>query len=205
MTCTSCTPASVAEQEAAVVRWASSRIAAVSGRPAMQSGTKIEVIDAAAMKAKWVEVRMADWRKANRSRMIPIGSRRGTELSRATAQQHYEKMYGEGEIHAFAYGDTVYVSPELPESAVASCTPSCTRPLADWMFDNNGPEVANQMNESPTEYFNSQSPCSAQPPTGKPVGAEYTVGRDVLVELRDERLPARTGISSSAASTSTAT
>ncbi len=156
----------------------------------MQSGTKIEVIDAAAMKAKWVEVRMADWRKANREPMDPdrLAAHRVVE---ATAQQHYEKMYGEGEIHAFAYGDTVYVSPELPESAVAhEVMHTKLHPAArDWMFDNNGPEVANQMNESLTEYFNSQLPTGpAQPPTGKPVGAEYTVGRDVLVELRDERL-----------------
>lgn len=169
---------------------AEARVARIFGGSAT-THTKLVVLDSAEMKKKWVDLRMDDWRRSNRRPSDP-DRLPAHEAAEEKARQHWEGR-APASIHAFAYGDTVYVSPELPESGVAhevmhtKMNPAAT----EWMFGQVNPDTANQMNESLTEYFNSQlptGPAAAPPGSDKPIGPEYTVGRDVLTELRDRRL-----------------
>lgn len=147
--------------------------------------SKIEVLDQRAMRARWLEVRMEEWRANNHGASPDIEAR---------AKKHYGAMIGGMKMKAFAYKGVVYISPTLPENGVVHEVIHTKQDPAStyWLATRTDLRTANDFNESLTEHFNKQltggvgrtdSIYSTQRSS-----SAYGMGTRVLEELRDERL-----------------
>lgn len=192
--CTSCT-----EQQIARVRALATRVdATISARfkryVPKRKPIKVEVVDDARMRERWIAVRMEDWRRRNPP--PPGGSADYTAKERAV-----EKMLTEmaGRPEAFAFGDTIYVAPDVDRQTLAhEETHLYAHPNATaWVGEQVDKRYAsattlNNFNESLTEYFNKQVTGGFAKPGDEyytnPDLSKYGTGVEVLRQLRDEKL-----------------